>query len=203
MSTLIIATIVNENTGVTEAAIAVFIVIFASLWVMIDTSGHLHKCRCFLWAFQSTRELFLFQVILSLNEIIRITILTSIDFRIQLTFTNSLWDVLVLLGVEQAIFLIFLSQELFGLRLMNLLHFFGLGRALIIIGQVLHLPLHISLTCDVLYTCAHFIDLFEFTLSENDLFRTNLFYSYGFLLFKNYCVSFLSCTLFEHFYFNF
>ena len=90
MSTLIIATIVNENTGVTEAAIAVFIVIFASLWVMIDASGHLYKCRCLLWAFQSTRELFLFQVILSLNEIIRIAVLTSVDFRIQLTFTNSL-----------------------------------------------------------------------------------------------------------------
>lgn len=88
MTAFIVASVVDKDAGVAKAAITVFIVVFAALWVMIYSSGHFYECWCFLWTLQCSGELFLPEVVFSLNEVVGIPVLASIDFVVKLTFAN-------------------------------------------------------------------------------------------------------------------
>lgn len=134
VATFVVATIMDEYASVTKATISVLVVILAAFWVMIHTCRNFHKCRRFLWSFQCSGKLFLFQVILCLDEIVRIAILTSIYFRIELSLANGLRNCLVLLSIEETVFFFLFPQVLLSLCLVNLLDLFRFARAGVIIG---------------------------------------------------------------------
>lgn len=82
MPTLVVTSIVDEDASVSKAAIAMLVVVFASLGVMIDPCCHFDESWSFLRTFQRPRELLLPQVIFSLNEVVRVAILSTIHFWI-------------------------------------------------------------------------------------------------------------------------
>ena len=124
----------DENTGVSEATIAMLVIVFTPLWVMVHSSGHFDKSRSFLGAFKRARELFLAKVVFCLDEIAGVAILATVDFWVELTFTDGFGDLLVLFCIIQPILFLFLSEVLLCLAFVKLLHLTRLGRALVIIG---------------------------------------------------------------------
>ena len=103
---LVVASIVDENTRVTESAEPMLVVVLTSFWVVIHS-------RCYFSSFhvwhlgpsQSACCLFALQLLFWECEVILVAILTSIQLWIQLTIKYLLWDLLVFQRIFQDVFL--------------------------------------------------------------------------------------------------
>ena len=74
----------DENASVSVAAIAVFVVVLAALWVPINSARDF-LCVCSsLRSTQCTGSLFLFQIISRQFVVIHISILSSVDFGVEI-----------------------------------------------------------------------------------------------------------------------
>ena len=80
----------DEDAGVTEAAISVLVVVFTALWIVIDPCCASDKVRRFLRSLERTRVLLLAELIFSQYVIVCIAVFPSIDLRVDLSVLNRL-----------------------------------------------------------------------------------------------------------------
>ena len=126
MAALVVASVVDENARVAKAAVSMLVVVFAPLRIVIYSCSHLHEIGRLLRTFQRARELLLPKIVFSLDEVVRVAVLASVHFRIELTFSDLPRDFLVLFSVVQPIFFLFFAQVLFGLLLVYFHYDFSL-----------------------------------------------------------------------------
>ena len=105
VTTLIVSSVMDENTGITEATVAMLVVVFAAFRVVIDSSCAPNERWSFHWSFQCPRKCFLPQLILSQRVIVCIAIFASVYIWVDFTFLDRLRDLHVLLSVEEPVLL--------------------------------------------------------------------------------------------------
>ena len=83
MAGLIVSSVVQKDTGVSEATIPVLIVVLAALGVVIHACRRSNMRWRSLWPFEGPRHKLGFQVIFCLLKVVLVGILPAVDLRIE------------------------------------------------------------------------------------------------------------------------